>query len=218
MPNTILTDDSFTDVTLDQSISGRAPTVRTGSAVWYLSPNTSAVTGGGNGDVKFAGDAHSAKVATTASGNNKAVQIELRAVDDGERYTIFLRDTANTGYVQNGYVLVIAPKETPSFLRVQTVISWDWAAIAGLPDTPWTFHPNFNIVAFEAINTDFRVIVNGVVAMSFTNSTIAFNSGANKDGFICTNRVNGNGRVERYTVYDSIELTEAPQYPIVYFG
>jgi hypothetical protein len=216
MPNVILTDDSFTDVALDQSISGRNPPVQPVATPWYLHPNSSGVVGGGNGDVKFA-TSGTAKIHTPAT--NKAVQIELRAVDANEEYAIFLRDTRNTGFIEYGYALIVSPKGSPSYFGVYVIVDWNWSRVLEVPnDVPWTFHPSFNVIAFEAIDTNFRVIINGVVALSFTNSTRPFSSSATKDGFYVVNRVNGNGRVERYTVYDSIELATASEYPIVYFG
>lgn len=219
MPNIIQIDDSFTDLALNATLHGRVPTVTNISSAWGVEGASTNIVGGGNGDIKFANSGTACKV--RSSGTDKAVQIELRAQSQSEFYSIFLRDFYATVYPVKGYILSVQPRasETYGTFSYGTIgVASNYTVSYIQENVQWPFNSGLNIVAFEAISTSFRVIINGQVAASFTNSDHAYNANATRDGIVCHNMGTGAGRVERYTVYDSIDINPAPQYPVVFFG
>lgn len=217
MPNIIQIDDSFTDLALDATLHGRVPTVTNTGAAWAVEGSSTNITGGGNGDIKFASNGAACKVRN--SGTDLALKIELRPTTNvDEFYSIFIRDIYNTTYPRQGYILSVQPfANTTSGVYYMGTIS-NYTVTYFQNAIPLTFINGLNTVALEAIDTNFRIIINDVVVSSFVNTTIAFNSSATKSGIVCNNRGTGGGRVERYTVYDSIDLAPAQQYPVVFFG
>ena len=219
MPNIVITDDSFTDLALDATLHGRQPTVGAIGSLWSVEGSSTNITGGGNGDIKFGGSGNACKVRTART--DKAVQIEVRAKAQSEIYSIFLRDYYTTTYPVKGYILTVQPLATPTYglFSYGTIgVSSNYTVAYIQENVQWPFNPEFNVVALEAIGINFRVIINGQVAASFTNSDHPYNANAQRDGILCNNRGNGEGRIERYTVYDSLDLSPAPQYPVVFFG
>lgn len=216
MPNIIQIDDSFTGLALDATLHGRVPTVTNTGAAWGVEGSSTNIVGGGNGDIKFNVDGSACKV--RGPGTNLAVKIELRTtVNIDEYYSIFLRDTFSTVYPRRGYILSVQPfaNTTSGFYHMGTISNY---TVTLFQSVEWTFIDGLNTIALEAIDTNFRIIINDIVASSFSNTTVSFDSNATRAGIVCNNRGAGGGRVERYTVYDSIDLAPAQQYPVVFFG
>lgn len=219
MPGIITTDDSFTDLALNAQLAGRLPTVHSGSTTWAVDPNATAITGGGDGDVKFTTASFS--VAKISSGlYDNAVVIDLAATHTDETYWLFLRDTINPPNQRFGYSARFQPRATAGYGLITAFVVNDYTStpIAACTNVQWPFVAGVNTIGFEAIGSNFRVVVNNAVASSFVDSTRPFVNGAHKVGFGCNNPATGQGRVKRFTVYDSIVIAEAPSYPVVFFG
>lgn len=223
MPNIIIVDDSFTGLALDAAIAGRVPTVSPNGASWAVDPNSSAIVGGGDGDVKFSVNGAAAK---NRSGlTNCAVQLEITSSALNESYLIFLRDPFNTPYPRRGYFTSFNPASNwfsfgyiQEYNRTYLDANGNIIPQGGNTQIPWTFVSGLNTIALEAIDTTFRVIINNQHAYSTNNSVLLFDSNANKSGFVCDERGSGIARVKRYSVFDSIDTAPAQQYPVVFFG
>lgn len=219
MPGTILTDDNFTGVADGTTISGRLPPVAMTSSTYVVDPNTAGVTGDGNGNVKFSTSGACAKIRCDANG---AVQVVFDDKGANEDYSIFLRDTASTPYPRYGYVFRFRTRIAGAVgeYNIMSQSNYNSAFIQPYEHVPWTFSSNgINTIAFEAINNDFRVIINNVVAASFTNSLFpSTDSYASKVGIVYHSANASVGRLDRFTFYDSILVSESQEFPIVRFS
>lgn len=217
MPGVIIVDDEFTGLANNASILGRVPPITTTSQAWNVDANS--VLGGGNGDVKFIGVGKPAKLKVPSW--NGAIQAIVNTNGGNEEFFLFTRDTQTTPYPRYGYMTSFNPSSLGGVNGVFSVtLSVDFVRsyLAGYENIPWTFSSNnINVFAFESIGSNHRVIINNVVAASFTDSTYIDATNDVRWGFVSGAGTSNPSimRLDRFSFLDSVVITESSSYTIV---
>ena len=219
MAGIILIDDDFATLALDAQLSGRIPPVRDGGQVYGVEPDAASITGGGSNTIKFNVIGASFKIPMSAE--NLGVQLVYNDNGVNELIHIFLRDSQPTVSNRYGYWVRFETRAfggTSGFFRIASVNNY--SSVALYPDITWTFASSgINKVAFECNANNFRVIINDVVANTFTDTTWPPNGSRNKCGVYYTTTGISASRGTRFTIFDSIVIPlSSVEYPIVRFG
>lgn len=220
MPGLIQTDDHFTGLANNTTIVGRVPPVTDTSSSYVVDPNSAAATGDGLGFVKFSTSGTAAKI--RASSPNNAVQIVIDDKGGNEDMSIFIRDTFTTPYPRDGYGFRWKTRSagTSGVFSALKYTNYNGAFLGGFNNTPWVFDASgINVIAFEGINNNFRMIINGVVAGTFTDASFpATNTSATRVGVAFHSTGPSVLRLDRLTIYDSVVITAQQEFPIVRFA
>lgn len=214
MPEIALIDDNFTGLALNTTISARIPPVNNGTS-FVVDPNAAAAVGGGSNDVKFTAGGTAVKIRGDING---AIRIVMDDKGGNESFSIYTRDSASTPYPRYGYAANFNTRSaggTNGVYSLYTINNYNGTAI-GAENRPWTFASNgINTVAFESINNDHRIIINNVLATSFTNSTWPAIANQNKYSVVFHSTAPSVMRMDRFTIVDSVVITVSAAYPIV---
>ena len=219
MAGVLLVDDSWDGLAENATIHGRTPTFQTSPGTYGVDPNTStSIVGGGSNTIKFNEIGAAFKMVTAVE--NYAVQLIVNDNGVNERIVLFLRDNQSTPYQRYGLWVSYVTREfggTSGYFRVAS--SNNYSSVALFPDFPWTYDSSgINKFAFEANSSTFRVIINDVVATTFTNTTWPPNGARSRVGVSFGSAGPSNARATRFSVYDSIDVVEQTSYPVVRFG
>lgn len=215
MAGTAVIDDDFTGLALNATISGRVPTVCDSGASYVVDVGA---TGGGSGDVKFTGAGAAVKIRSLLTSGASQVIIDDKG--GNEEFGVFTRDTANTPYPRWGYIAMIKTRSaggTNGTFTIGSITNYTQTVIGSYLNVPWTFASSgINTVALESIANNHRLIINNVVAASFTNTAYPDVINYNKYGVTFQTAASPSVlRMNRFSVYDSIVVTGSSAYVIV---
>lgn len=217
MPGTLVVDDDFTGFALNATIAGRIPPITNSS--YTFGADAGAVLGGGSNDVKFVMTANGSAAKIRSVSTSLAVQATIDTKGGNERFGLFTRDSVSTPYPRYGYVVDFKPSEFGGISgSFSATISdnYNRTFIAGLQDIPWVFASNnINVVALESIGSEHRIIINGALAGSFTNSTFVASTN-NRCGIVYhSSGTPSVMRMERFSILDSVVVSQAITYTVV---
>lgn len=217
MPGTIIVDDEFTGFVLNTTITGRIPPITNSS--YAFAADAGAVLGGGSNDVKFVMTVNGSAAKIRNVSTNLAVQATIDTKGGNESFGLFTRDSVSTPYPRYGYVITFNPSEfggiSGSF-NATVADNYNKTFISGLENVPWIYASNnINVVALESIGSEHRIIINGALAGSFTNSTFIASTN-NRCGIVYHSPGTPSIlRMERFSILDSVVVNQSIAYTVV---
>jgi hypothetical protein len=215
MAGILLVDDDFIGLANNAPINGRDPPITDNSFPYAADPT---VVSDGAGNVKFTGAGAALK--TRPSTIDCAIQATVNMNGANEVFSLFSRDTQSTPYPRNGFMATFAPSANGGVNGTVTAsISSNYVttAITGLQDKPWTYAASgINVVAFESIGTNHRIIVNNVVAGSFTHASYVSATSNNRFGMVYHGAATASVmRLDRFSILDSVVISQPASFVVV---
>lgn len=217
MAGILVLDDDFTGLATDTTISGRIPPLSDSGYAHAVDPGTTGAVGGGSGDVKFNGSGVAVKARSLLISG--AIQIVMDDKGGNEEFRIFTRDTYTTPYPRNGYYATFRSRFYGGVSgNFSAGYFTNYVSTSIISGSAWTYASDgINTVALESIGNNHRIIINNVVAYSFTNSAFPEIANANKYSVTYGGSATPSiMRMNRLSVYDSIVISaSATPYVIV---